>query len=177
MMKKTFFSFAMAMVIALGMASCGNKADKAEGGDQATEGEKATEQAAAQDDPNTLSTDAFSMPIPEDFELNGKLEYQKKSGQIAIRTKSGVVPTYNFKIEYHPDIKYSARESQVAALKAIDPITVGNVTFKGGWNPDASISSSMPTLAIRVRRRWICPNPAVPAARSTTPMMPPSLPN
>lgn len=136
MMKKTFFSFAMAMVIALGMASCGNKADKAEGGDQATEGEKATEQAAAQDDPNTLSTDAFSMPIPEDFELNGKLEYQKKSGQIAIRTKSGVVPTYNFKIEYHPDIKYSARESQVAALKAIDPITVGNVTFKGGWNPD-----------------------------------------
>ena len=140
-MKKTIFSFAIAAVVAVGMASCGSKSNNAAAGGEATaEGEQATEQnaeqAAEEDDPNTLSTDAFSMSTPEDFEIEGKPEYLKKTSKIAFRTKSGVVPTYHFTLEHHSGIKFSARQSSIANLKAIDPIKVGDVTFQGGWQPD-----------------------------------------
>ena len=135
-MKKTIFSFAIAAVAAVAMVSCGNKAENASAGEAAAEGEQATEQVAEEEDANTLSTEAFSMSTPEDFEINGKPEYLKKNNEISFRTKSGVVPTYMIKINHDANITFDTRQSDIAKLKAIDPIKVGDVSFQGGWQPD-----------------------------------------
>ena len=134
-MKKNIFSFAIVAVAAL-MVSCGGKTDNNAAEEATPEGEQATEQVAEEEDPNTLSTDAFSMAMPEDFEINGKPEYLQKNHEISYRTKAGVVPTYMITINHDANIKFDVRQSDIAKLKAIDPIKVGDVTFQGGWQPD-----------------------------------------
>ena len=129
-MKKTIFSFAIAAVAAL-MVSCGGKTENAAGGETTSEGEQATEQVVEEEDANTLSTDAFSMATPEDFEINGKPEYLQKNHEISFRTKAGVTPTYEIKINHDANITFDARQSDIAKLKAIDPIKVGDVSFQG----------------------------------------------
>ena len=98
-MKKTIFSFAIAAVAVATMVSCGNKTDNT-AGEATPEGEQATEQVVEEEDANTLSTDAFSMAIPEDFEINGNPEYLQKNHEISFRTKAGVTPTYLIKINH-----------------------------------------------------------------------------
>ena len=94
-MKKTIFSFAIAAIAAVAMVSCGNKTDKAAASEATAEGEQATEQVAEQEDANTLSTDAFSMSTPEDFEINGKPEYLQKNQVLfpPMKSKSIMIPT------------------------------------------------------------------------------------
>ena len=131
-MKKTIFSFAIVAIVAvttIAMTSCRNKANKAVDGET-------TEQVAEEEDSNALSTDVFSMSIPEDFEINGNPDTLKKNKQICICTKTGVVPAYEFKILHQPDITFDARQSDIAKLKTIAPIKLSNVTFQGGWQPD-----------------------------------------
>lgn len=159
-MKKTIFSFAIAAVAAVAMVSCGNKTDNTTGGEAAAEGEQATEQVAEEEDPNTLSTDAFSMSIPNDFEIDGKREYLAENHQIAFRTKAGVVPTYNFKINHDANIKFETRQSDIAKLKAIDPIKVGDVTFQGGWQPDGKSLVLYADLGDKGTARVFLPKPS-----------------
>ena len=157
-MKKTIFSFAIAAVAAATMVSCGNKTDNA--GEATPEGEQATEQVVEEEDPNTLSTDAFSMATPEDFEIDGNRDYLAKNHQIAFRTKAGVVPTYNFKINHDANIKFETRQSDIAKLKAIDPIKVGDVTFQGGWQPDGKSLVLYADLGDKGTARVFLPKPS-----------------
>ena len=158
-MKKTIFSFAIAAVAAATMVSCGNKTDNA-AGEATPEGEQATEQVVEEEDANTLSTDAFSMATPEDFEIDGKREYLAENHQIAFRTKAGVVPTYNFKINHDANIKFETRQSDIAKLKAIDPIKVGDVTFQGGWQPDGKSLVLYADLGDKGTARVFLPKPS-----------------
>ena len=153
-MKKTIFSFAIAAIAAVAMVSCGNKTDKAAASEATAEGEQATEQVAEQEDANTLSTDAFSMSTPEDFEINGKPEYLQKNHEISFRTKAGVVPTYEIKINH------DVRQSDIAKLNAIDPIKVGDVTFQGGWQPDGKSIVLYADLGDKGTARVFMPKPS-----------------
>ena len=159
-MKKTFFSFALAAVAAL-MVSCGGKTENAAaGGEAAAEGEQATEQKAEVEDENTLSTDAFSMSTPTDFQINGKPEYLQKNHEISFITKPGVVPTYQIKINHDSNIKFDARQSDIAKLKVIDPIKVGDVSFQGGWQPDGKSIVLYADLGDKGTARVFMPKPS-----------------
>ena len=159
-MKKTIFSFAIAAVAAATMVSCGNKTDNAAAGEAAVEGEQATEQVAEEEDANTLSTDAFSMATPEDFEINGKPEYLQKNHEISFRTKAGVTPTYEIKINHDSNITFDARQSDIAKLTAIDPIKVGDVSFQGGWQPDGKSLVLYADLGDKGTARVFLPKPS-----------------
>ena len=159
-MKKTIFSFAIAAIAAVAMVSCGNKTDKAAASEATAEGEQATEQVAEQEDANTLSTDAFSMSTPEDFEINGKPEYLQKNHEISFRTKAGVVPTYEIKINHYSNITFDVRQSDIAKLNAIDPIKVGDVTFQGGWQPDGKSIVLYADLGDKGTARVFMPKPS-----------------
>ena len=158
-MKKTIFSFAIAAVAAL-MVSCGGKTENAAGGETTSEGEQATEQVVEEGDANTLSTDAFSMATPEDFEINGKPEYLQKNHEISFRTKAGVTPTYEIKINHDANITFDARQSDIAKLKAIDPIKVGDVSFQGGWQPDGKSIVLYADLGDKGTARVFLPKPS-----------------
>ena len=71
-MKKTFISFAIAAVVAVGLASCGNKAEqKTEGEPEATE-QEAPEQKEAQEiteGPGTVENAVFSVDVPEGWKV------------------------------------------------------------------------------------------------------------
>ena len=161
-MKKTIFSFAIAAVAAL-MVSCGGKTENnapeatAEG-EQATE--QTTEEVAEAEDSNTLSTDAFSMATPEEFEFDGKPDYLKQNHQISFRTKPGVVPTYRIRINHDANITFDARQSDIAKLKAIDPIKVGDVSFQGGWQPDGKSIVLYADLGDKGTARVFFPKPS-----------------
>ena len=163
-MKKTIFSFAIAAVAAL-MVSCGGKTENAAGGEttsegEQAEGEQATEQVVEEEDANTLSTDAFSMATPEDFEINGKPEYLQKNHEISFRTKAGVTPTYEIKINHDANITFDARQSDITKLKAIDPIKVGDVSFQGGWQPDGKSIVLYADLGDKGTARVFLPKPS-----------------
>ena len=159
-MKKTIFNFAIAAITVATMVSCGKKTDNATAGEATAEGEQATEQVAEAEDENTLSTDAFSMSTPNDFEINGKPEYLKKNHEISFRTKAGVVPTYEIKINHDANITFDARQSDIAKLTAIDPIKVGDVTFQGGWQPDGKSLVLYADLGDKGTARVFLPKPS-----------------
>ena len=158
-MKKVLFSFAILAVAAV-MVSCGNKtAQNAEDQDSAA-AEEQTEAAAEEAEPeDVLSTDAFSMKAPENFEINGKKDYLEKSHEISFRTKSGVVPSLLIKITHDANIKYETRKSDIAKLTAIDPIKIGNVTFEGGWQPDGKSLVMYADLGDKGTARVFFPKP------------------
>ncbi len=158
-MKKTIFSFAMAAVAVVTMVSCGNKTDNT-AGEATPEGEQAAEQVVEEVDANTLSTDAFSMATPEDFEINGKPEYLQKNHEISFRTKAGVTPTYVIKINHDANITFDARQSDIAKLTAIDPIKVGDVSFQGGWQPDGKSLVLYADLGDKGTARVFLPKPS-----------------
>ena len=80
-MKKVLFSFAILAAVAT-MTSCENKGNKNADSKDSTAVE-ATEAAAAEaEDPNTLSTDAFSMKAPEGWVVDGKIDYLKQNNRI-----------------------------------------------------------------------------------------------
>lgn len=69
-MKKTFLSFAMAALMVAGLASCGNKSDKAAAGEATAEGEKQqTEQTEekAEAAPGTYETEFYTYKLTENF--------------------------------------------------------------------------------------------------------------
>ena len=158
-MKKTIFSFAIAAVAVVTMVSCGNKTDNT-AGEATPEGEQAAEQVVEEVDANTLSTDAFSMATPEDFEINGKPEYLQKNHEISFRTKAGVTPTYVIKINHDANITFDARQSDIAKLTAIDPIKVGDVSFQGGWQPDGKSLVLYADLGDKGTARVFLPKPS-----------------
>ena len=161
-MKKSIFSFAIMAATAVAMVSCGNKTENAAASEAAADGEQATEQVAEQEvqDENTLSTDAFSMSAPEGFELNGKAEYLQKNHEVSFRTKAGVVPTYEIKINHDANITFDARQSDIAKLTAIDPIKVGDVSFQGGWQPDGKSLVLYADLGDKGTARVFFPKPS-----------------
>ena len=159
-MKKTIFSFTIAAVAAVAMVSCGNKTDNTGSGKATPEGDQATEQKAEAEDANTLSTDAFSMATPDDFEINGKPEYLQKNHEISFRTKAGVTPTYEIKINHDANITFDTRQSDIAKLKAIDPIKVGDVSFQGGWQPDGKSLVLYADLGDKGTARVFLPKPS-----------------
>lgn len=92
-MKKTFFSLAIATVVAVGLASCGNKSDNSVAGEPATEGEQ-TEQAAetAEAAPGTYETEFYTYKLTETFKESSVQDGNK------VYIKTAHMPNINISI-------------------------------------------------------------------------------
>ena len=93
-MKKTIFSFAIAAVVAVGMASCGNKSDNAAAGEATAEGEQTTEQAAetAEAAPGTYETEFYTYKLTENFQESSVQDGNK------VYIKTAHMPNINISI-------------------------------------------------------------------------------
>lgn len=161
-MKKVLFSFAI-LAVAATMTSCDNKGTKnADAKDSAAVAEAAPAEAA---DPNTLSTDAFSMKAPEGYEIDGKVEYLQQNHKVSFRSVSGSGINSKIDICHDANIKFETRKADIAKLKAIDPIKVGNVEFQGGWQPDGKSVVLYADLADKGTARVFFPKPSGPKAK------------
>lgn len=161
-MKKVLFSFAILAAAAM-MVSCDNKGTKnTDSADSATVAEAVPAEEA---DPNTLSTDAFSMKAPEGYEIDGKAEYLQKNHKVSFRAVSGSGLNSKIDIRHDANIKFETRKSDIAKLTAIDPIKVGNVEFQGGWQPDGKSIVLYADLADKGTASVFFPRPTGPKAK------------
>ena len=153
-MKKALFSFAI-LAVATAMASCGNKSA------QNTENQDSTAVVAAAEteDPNTLSTDAFSMTAPEGWVIDGNRDYLKNNNKVSFR-KEDRKPAYKIDINWDKNITFDTRKKDIEKLKAIDPIKVGNVEFQGGWQPDGKSIVLYADLGANGTARVFFPKPS-----------------
>ena len=92
-MKKTFLSLAIAAMVAIGMASCGNKSDNAASGETASEGEL-TEQSAeiAKAAPGTYETEFYTYKLTENFKESSVQDGNK------VYIKTAHMPNINISI-------------------------------------------------------------------------------
>lgn len=145
------------------MTSCDNKGTKnTDSADSATVAEAVPAEEA---DPNTLSTDAFSMKAPEGYEIDGKAEYLQKNHKVSFRAISGSGLNSKIDIRHDANIKFETRKSDIAKLTAIDPIKVGNVEFQGGWQPDGKSIVLYADLADKGTASVFFPRPTGPKAK------------
>ena len=137
-MKKTFLSFAMAALMVAGMASCGNKSDKAAAGEATAEGEKQqTEQPAEAPAKDTVVekahfTATFSSKFKdiESFNNDNQVLFRIPDpnsqyghlGQISITATPGWEKGLDAWIQEHMKSHSSA--------KAADDVTFGGITWK-----------------------------------------------
>ena len=157
-MKKVLFSFAILAAVAT-MTSCENKGNKNADSKDSTAVE-ATEAAAAEaEDPNTLSTDAFSMKAPEGWVVDGKIDYLKQNNKICFR-KDDRKPAYKIEINWDKTVTFDTRKKDIEKLKAIDPIKVGSVEFQGGWQPDGKSIVLYANLGDKGTARVFFPKPS-----------------
>lgn len=135
-MKKTFFSFAIAAVFAVGMASCGNKTDKAAAGEAATEGEQATEQTAetAQAAPGTYETEFYTYKLTETFKESSVQDGNK------VYIKTAHMPNINISIAAgkQGDLDFWKQMQTDDKMEAGEDVTAQGYTYSTFYKEGAS---------------------------------------
>jgi len=145
-MKKTFFSFAIAAVVAVAMASCANKAaNNGENKDSAAV-ENATKEAPQAEvkieDQKELTCDAYTLTVPDGWKATSRMVNSSCNIKLPQPPFTTAAPDF---VSYVSIDEYKAQREKEGATK-LDDITVNghtySVYFKEGNNNQLNIGAA-----------------------------------
>lgn len=134
-MKKGFFSFAIAALMALLMA-CGGKTEQNAEGQDSTAVEAAAEEAAAEEAPsNMVETDAFSGIVPEGWEAdrvdNGGFQLKNKNVEGPLKPTVSVHKAYYTPAEAYESTTSNPPKNLIGDVEIIEAMDIAGRTYAG----------------------------------------------
>lgn len=132
-MKKVFFSFAIATMMA-SLVACGGKTEQSQEGQDSTtvEAEEAEEEVAAS---NVVEAGAFTGVVPEGWEIEHVdeegFQFKKRNAEGSLKPTVTVHKAYGTAIEAYESITQNPPENLIGNVEIVEGVDIAGRTYTG----------------------------------------------